>query len=78
MKHIIDVLTMHKDTDSTLIKEIKQKMKDDNNIMKRYNDDCIQQLLDKAAFVDPRFKRYRIAGKFRGLKFSRLSKICFK
>ena len=55
MKHIIDVLTMHKDTDSRLTKDIKQKIKDD--IMKRYNDDCIQQLLDKATFLDPRFKR---------------------
>ena len=35
---------MHKDTDS-------------DDIMKRYNDDYIQQLLDKAAFLDPRFKR---------------------
>ena len=55
MKHIIDVLTMHKDADSRLIKEIKQKIKDD--IMKRYDDDSIQQLLDKAAFLNPRFKR---------------------
>ena len=54
-QHIIDVLTMHKDTDSRLTKEIKQKIKGD--IVKRYNDDYIQQLLDKAAFLDPRFKR---------------------
>ena len=37
MKHIIDVLTMHKDTDSRLTKEIKQKIKHD--IIKRYDDD---------------------------------------
>ena len=55
MKHIIDVLTMHKDTDSRLTKEIKQNIKDD--IIKRYDDDSIQQLLDKAAFLDPRFKK---------------------
>ena len=55
MKHIIDVLTMHKDTDSRLTKEVKQKIKDD--IMKQYNNDYIQQLLDKAVFLDPRFKR---------------------
>ena len=52
MKHIIDVLTMHKDTDSRLTKEIKQKIEDD--IIKRYDDDSIQQLLDKAAFLDSR------------------------
>ena len=55
MKHVIDVLTMNKDTDSRLTKEIKQKIKDD--IIKRYDDDSIQQLMDKAGFLDPRFKR---------------------
>ena len=55
MKHIADVLTEDEDTDSRFIKEIKQKI--NNDISKRYNDDKIHQLLDKAVFLDLRFKK---------------------
>ena len=53
MKHIANVLTADKDTDSRFIKEIKQKI--NNDISKRYYDDRIQQLLDKAAFLETDF-----------------------
>ena len=55
MKHIVDVLTVVKDSDSRFIKEVKQKI--NNDITKRYDDESIQQLLDKSAFLDPRFKK---------------------
>ena len=55
MKHIADVLTVDKDTDWRFTKEIKQKI--NNDISKRYNDDRIQKLLDKAAFLDPRLEK---------------------
>ena len=55
MKHIAEILTMVKDTDSRFIQEVKQKIS--NDISKRYDDERIQQLLDKAAFLDPRFKK---------------------
>jgi len=40
MKHIAEVLTMVKDTDSRFIKEVKQKIS--NDISKRYDDERIQ------------------------------------
>jgi len=55
MKHIVDVLTVAKDSDSRFIKEVKQKI--NNDITMRYDDDSIQQLLDKSTFLDPRFKK---------------------
>ena len=52
MKHIAEVLTMIKETDSRFIKEVKQKIYYDY-----YDDERIQQLLDKAAFLDLKFKK---------------------
>ena len=49
------IATMVKETDSRFIKEVIQKISCD--ISKRYGDEKIQQLLDKAAFLDPRFKK---------------------
>jgi len=54
-KDIVDALTVRKDSDSKFIKEVKQKI--NNDITNQYDDDGIQQLLDKSAFLDPRFKK---------------------
>jgi len=57
MKHIAKVLTMVKETDSRFIKEVINKQKISNDISKHFDDERIQQLLDNAAFLDPRFKK---------------------
>ena len=55
MKHIAEVLTMVKDTDSRFIKDVNQKIS--NDISKCYDHERFQQLLDKATFLDLRLKK---------------------
>ena len=54
LKHVLEKLTAPNDEDTRLAKEIKLAIHTD--ISNRYGDYAITMLLDKAAFLDPRFR----------------------